>query len=109
MNDEPTEVLGGQKSRSWALYGGPSLKVVQPAAEYLTNLLQLDRWAGRSENSAGPAGAVTLAAGKPPPAPLAAREPRGHTPPAAAGSCYCLQTPGIRLILCNAPLLQLCT
>lgn len=43
INNEPTQVLGQHKSRSWALYGAPSLQPLQPPAEYLSNLLDLDR------------------------------------------------------------------
>ena len=43
INNEPTEVLGKNKTRSWAMYGAPSLNPVHPPAEYLSNLLSLNR------------------------------------------------------------------
>lgn len=43
INNEPSEALGGSMTRSQALFGHPSLRPVQPPAEFIANLLQLNR------------------------------------------------------------------
>ena len=46
INNEPASALGGQMTRSQALFGEPNQRVLLASGEYIAQLLGSDRWAG---------------------------------------------------------------